>query len=171
MFQSISILKWRSTIHLLHIHRMKVKFQRNVLSFKIILKTTRFHRLNRHCYMSFWCLKCVMLPCFCCLCFYIFCISFWMFVFNFLPKIMFYMHFLQAPQEIVSLFSGSRQVVYGLVDNCTQVGHVLQLSNVLGCGGRGHSYQPHSLLKISIGQGLLVNRTHLSVYGTSVMLW
>ena len=28
---------------------------------------------------------------------------------------------LKAPQAIVSLFSGSRQVVYGLVDNCTQV--------------------------------------------------
>lgn len=30
-------------------------------------------------------------------------------------------NFLQAPHQIVSLFNGSRQVVYGFVDNCTQV--------------------------------------------------
>ena len=29
---------------------------------------------------------------------------------------------LQAPQEIVSLFSGSRQVVYGFMPHCKQVG-------------------------------------------------
>ena len=29
-------------------------------------------------------------------------------------------NYTQAPQEIVSLFSGSRQVVYGFVPHCTQ---------------------------------------------------
>ena len=29
--------------------------------------------------------------------------------------------FIQAPQEIVSLFSGSRQVIYGYVPHCKQV--------------------------------------------------
>ena len=28
---------------------------------------------------------------------------------------------IQAPNQITALFSGSRQVVYGFVDNCTQV--------------------------------------------------
>ena len=31
-----------------------------------------------------------------------------------------YVPILQAPQEIVSLFSGSRQVVYGFVPHCKQ---------------------------------------------------
>ena len=29
--------------------------------------------------------------------------------------------YIQAPQEIVSLFSGSRQVIYGFVPHCLQV--------------------------------------------------
>jgi len=28
---------------------------------------------------------------------------------------------IQAPKQIMSVFNGSRQVVYGLVPNCTQV--------------------------------------------------
>jgi len=34
----------------------------------------------------------------------------------------------QAPHQLLSLFNGSRQVVYGFVDNCTQVGKLCLLS-------------------------------------------
>ena len=37
----------------------------------------------------------------------------------------------QAPQEIVSLFSGSRQVIYGFVPHCLQVHYVLEVKQ---CG-------------------------------------